>query len=72
MSAAAEVTVRKVDAKPTVPQIYRIARELCAIAGVPFPETRGAASTLIGTLLEQSRAVAASAPVDAIEREAGF
>jgi hypothetical protein len=72
MSATtAEVTVRKVDAKPTVPQIYRIARELCSIAGVEFPETRGAASALIGTLLEQSAAVAAQGP-DAIEREAGF
>jgi hypothetical protein len=54
------VTVKRTDSKPTVPQVYKIARELCTIAGVTFPEDRAAASALISTLIEQSSAVAAA------------
>jgi hypothetical protein len=58
---ARTVTVKRTDSKPTVPQVYKIARELCRIAGVTFPETRADASAIISTLLEQSAAVTADA-----------
>jgi hypothetical protein len=37
-------------AKPTVRQIYAVARALCARCGEEFPETRTAASALIERL----------------------
>jgi hypothetical protein len=35
------------DAKPTVRQVYALARVLCQMCDEPFPETRKAASDLI-------------------------
>jgi hypothetical protein len=40
-------TVRNLDGKPTVRQIYAIARQLLAEAGEAWPETREEASELI-------------------------
>lgn len=42
--------MRNPQGKPTVRQIYALARELCERAGEEFPETRGAASELIERL----------------------
>jgi hypothetical protein len=36
--------------KPTIKQIYTVARALCERCGEAFPETRAAASELIGRL----------------------
>jgi hypothetical protein len=45
--------------KPSPPQIYKVARMLCEIASIDFPETSRDASTLIDKLNEQLRAVGA-------------
>jgi hypothetical protein len=37
-------------AKPTIKQIYAVARALCECSGEAFPETKAAASELIGRL----------------------
>lgn len=44
---------RHPDAKPTVRQVYAIARELCEAQSEPFPETRAEASALIERLREE-------------------
>jgi len=49
----APITIRQPDAKPTGKQVYALAHELCARAGVEFPSTRGAASTLIQELRDE-------------------
>ena len=49
----APVAVRHPDAKPTPKQVYALAHELCARAGVEFPVTRGAASALIQRLRDE-------------------
>jgi hypothetical protein len=38
------------ESKPTVKQVYAVARALCERAGEEFPETRAAASALIERL----------------------
>jgi hypothetical protein len=38
------------EGKPTVKQVYALARELCERAGEEFPATRGQASELIERL----------------------
>ncbi len=43
-------TKRGPDAKPTVKQVYALARELCERAGEEFPQKRGEASELIERL----------------------
>jgi hypothetical protein len=48
--------------KPTIRQVYALARELCERAGEEFPETRAAASALIERLrAERGRAEAEAA-----------
>jgi hypothetical protein len=61
----APITIRQPEAmpagviKPTGKQVYALAHELCARAGVEFPTTRGAASTLIQRLrAERARGTA--------------
>jgi hypothetical protein len=49
----APITIRQPEAKPTGKQVYALAHELCARAGVEFPLTRGAASTLIQRLRDE-------------------
>jgi len=45
------------DGRPTVKQVYALARELCERAGEEFPPTRAAASGLIERLrVENGRA----------------
>jgi hypothetical protein len=46
----ASITIRHPEGKPTPKQVYALAHELCARAGVDFPATRGAASSLIQRL----------------------
>jgi hypothetical protein len=56
-----ERTVRNLEGKPTVRQIYAIARLLCAQADEEWPETREHASELIERLRdgdESERALA--------------
>jgi hypothetical protein len=48
-----ERTVRNLEGKPTVRQIYAIARLLLAEAGEGWPETREEASELIERLRER-------------------
>jgi hypothetical protein len=43
-------TLQHPEGKPTVKQVYALARELCERAGEEFPPTRGAASELIERL----------------------
>ncbi len=49
----APITIRHPEAKPTGKQVYALAHELCARAGVEFPETRGGASVLIQRLRDE-------------------
>jgi hypothetical protein len=49
----ASITIRQPEAKPTGKQVYALAHELCARAGVEFPGTRGAASALIQRLRDE-------------------
>ena len=49
----APITIRQPEAKPTGKQVYALAHELCARAGVEFPVTRGAASALIQRLRDE-------------------
>ena len=46
-------TVRKPDAKPTVRQVYAVARALMREAGEAWPQTREEASELIDRLRER-------------------
>lgn len=55
----AEITIRHPEAKPTGRQVYALAHELCARAGVEFPGTRGDASALIQRLREERERAAA-------------
>jgi hypothetical protein len=55
-----ERTVRKTDAKPTIRQVYAIARALLREAGEPWPQTREEASELIDRLREQDEERGAS------------
>lgn len=48
-----ERTVRKPDAKPTIRQVYAIARALLKEAGEAWPQTREEASGLIDRLRER-------------------
>ncbi len=48
-----ERTVRKLDAKPTIRQVYAIARTLLKETGVAWPRTREEASELIDRLRER-------------------
>ena len=43
-------TLQHPEGKPTVKQVYALARELCERAGEEFPSSRGAASELIERL----------------------
>jgi len=52
----APITIRQPEAKPTGKQVYALAHELCARAGVAFPVTRGAASSLIQRLRDERAA----------------
>lgn len=45
-----ERRVLREDGKPTVRQVYALARELCERVGEEFPQTRGEASELIQRL----------------------
>jgi hypothetical protein len=45
------------DKAPTVKQVYRMARELCAIAEIAWPASRAEASAIIDRLIGQSTAV---------------
>ena len=47
-----ERTVRKLDAKPTIRQVYAIARALLKDTGEEWPQTREEASELIDRLRE--------------------
>jgi hypothetical protein len=49
----APITIRHPEAKPTGKQVYALAHELCARAGVEFPQTRGVASALIQRLRDE-------------------
>jgi hypothetical protein len=49
----APITIRHPEGKPTPKQVYALAHELCAQAGVDFPATRGAASALIQRLRDE-------------------
>ena len=49
----AAITIKHPEAKPTGKQVYALAHELCARAGVEFPATRGAASALIQRLRDE-------------------
>jgi hypothetical protein len=51
----------RTDKRPSPKQVYRIARELCDIAGIDWPESSADASALISRLADQSAAVTASA-----------
>ncbi len=48
-----ERTVRKPDAKPTIRQVYAIARALLKEAGEAWPQTQEEASELIDRLRER-------------------
>lgn len=52
--------VQHEDNRPTGRQIYKITRLLCDVAGLEFPETRAAASTMIETIGEQLAAIVAT------------
>lgn len=54
----------RTDKRPSPKQIYRMARELCDIAGIDWPETSADASALISRLAEQTAAVRATAGND--------
>ncbi len=56
--------------KPTVKQVYAIARALCEQAGEPWPATREEASTLIHRLRGQGSSLPASDSVQ--EAHTGF
>lgn len=58
---ARTVTVKRTEDRPTARQIYAMAHALVDIAGLEWPETRGAASEMIQSLQEQRPAVAAAA-----------
>jgi hypothetical protein len=49
--------VVQTDARPTSRQVYAVARALTDIAGLDWPETRGAMSELIDHLSQQRPAV---------------
>jgi hypothetical protein len=49
----APITIRHPEGKPTPKQVYALAHELCARAGVEFPTTRGTASALIQRLRDE-------------------
>jgi hypothetical protein len=49
----------RTDKRPSGKQVYRIARELCAIADIAWPESSAEASAIISRLIAQSAAVAA-------------
>lgn len=51
----------RTDKRPSPKQVYRIARELCDIAGIDWPASSADASALIGRLADQAAAVKASA-----------
>jgi hypothetical protein len=55
-----ERTVRKPDAKPTIRQVYAIARALLQDTGEAWPQTREEASELIDRLREREEEHAAS------------
>ena len=55
----APIRIREPEAKPTGKQVYALAHELCARAGVEFPVTRGAASALIQRLRDERAGEAA-------------
>lgn len=55
-----ERTVRKLDAKPTIRQVYAIARALLKETGEAWPETREEASELIDRLRERDEERGAS------------
>ena len=55
----ASITIRHPEGKPTPKQVYALAHELCARAGVEFPVTRGAASALIQRLRDERAGEAA-------------
>jgi hypothetical protein len=46
----APITIRHPEGKPTPKQVYALAHELCARAGLEFPASRGVASALIQRL----------------------
>jgi hypothetical protein len=50
----AAITIRHPEGKPTPKQVYALAHELGARAGVEFPATRGAASALIQRLRDEN------------------
>jgi hypothetical protein len=50
----APITIRHPEGKPTPKQVYALAHELSARAGVEFPATRGAASALIQRLRDEN------------------
>jgi hypothetical protein len=51
--------VIQTDARPTSRQVYAVARALSEIAGIEWPESRGAMSELLDHLNEQRGAVPA-------------
>jgi hypothetical protein len=55
-----ERTVRRPDAKPTIRQIYAIARALLKETGEAWPRTREEASELIDRLRERDEEAAGS------------
>ena len=73
MSATAPHTGRRrepravvhTDAKPSGRQIYAIAHKLIDVAGLEWPETRGAASELLEHLTKQLEALEAKPPTAA-------
>jgi hypothetical protein len=55
-----ERTVRKLEAKPTIRQVYAIARALLKDTGEVWPQTREEASELIDRLRERDEEAAGS------------
>ncbi|MER3409922.1 MAG: hypothetical protein C4305_02480 [Thermoleophilia bacterium] len=56
MGLMSEPTIQHPQGRPTVKQVYAIARALCERAGEEWPETREQASLLISRLRQEAEA----------------